>query len=313
MAAPRSQTTLAWSKLASAKWEDAWVERLRFLGPGQLAIFALPGSRRIRIEAYALSRRDAQRLVAAFGGTARKMKGAAALLAGNESDQTLLIRDSLVVVRTPRAAKAAARAHQGRPILVIPAMLAFGTGDHVTTATCLRMLCDFAAGRDGARWEALDLGAGTGILALAARRLGAARCDAWDFDPAAVRAVRENARANQLRGIAAARVDVTAWKPSRQWDLVTANLFSDLLVKVCANIAAAVKPGGRLILSGMLAPQAKETLAAFAARGIRFERVVKRGKWVSACGLPISHSLGKPSRQPLFRKRSAPFELSGEV
>lgn len=277
---------LSWSKLSSAKWEDAWVERLRFLGPGRLAIFSLPGSRRIRLEAYALNKRDAARLAAAFGGQVRKMKGEAALLAGNASGAPLLIRDRLVVVRSARAAKAAARAHPGRPLLIIPAAMAFGTGDHATTATCLRMLCDFAAGRKGGRWEALDLGTGTGILALAARLLGAARCDAWDYDPACVRATRENARLNQLRGVPAARVDVTAWTPSRQWDLVTANLYSVVLLEVSAKIAAAVKPGGRLILSGMLAPQAEETLAAFRARGVGFLRIVKKGRWVSALGAP---------------------------
>jgi ribosomal protein L11 methyltransferase len=276
----RSKTTLLWSKLASAKWEDAWIERLRFLGPRRLAIFALPGSRRIRIEAYALSRGEAAGLTKTFGGTVRKMKSATALLANNGEAKPLVIRDALVVVRSA----AAARAHRDRPVLIIPAAMAFGTGDHATTSTCLRMICDFAAGRRGDRWEALDLGTGTGILALVARRLGAARCDAWDYDPACVRAARENAKINQLRGVVAARVDVTEWNPSRQWDLVTANLFSDLLVKVCGKITGAVKPGGRLILSGMLAPQADETLDAFRECGIRFDRVVKKGKWVSASG-----------------------------
>jgi ribosomal protein L11 methyltransferase len=276
------QPAFLWSKLAAAKWEDAWVERLAFLGPARLAIFSLPGSRRIRIEAYALGKRDAARLTAAFGGTVRKMKGEAALLAGNAASAPLLIRDRLVVVRSAKAARAFTR-----PCLIIPAAMAFGTGDHATTATCLRMLCDFSDERKGVAWEALDLGAGTGILALAARLLGAARCDAWDYDPAAVRVVRENARLNRLRGVLAARVDVTAWTPSRQWDLVTANLFSDLLVKVSAKIAAAVKPGGRLILSGMLASQAEGTLAGFRSQGLRFQRVVKKGKWVTALAAHI--------------------------
>ena len=63
-----------WSKLASAKWEDAWVERLQCLGPGRLAILSLPGARRIRIEAYGLGKREADRLVAGFGGQIRKMR-----------------------------------------------------------------------------------------------------------------------------------------------------------------------------------------------------------------------------------------------
>jgi len=270
-----------WSKLASTKWEDAWVERLQFLGPARLAIFSLPGSRRIRIEAYGLNARDGGRLVAAFGGQLRKMKPDALFLASDENTAPLLIRDRLVVVRSARAAKAAARIRPGRPLLIIPAAMAFGTGDHATTATCLRMVSDFAAARVGP-WEALDLGTGTGILALAARLLGAARCDAWDFDPACIRATRDNTRLNGLRNVPPARVDVTQWTPTRQWDLVTANLYSEMLVKVHSRIAAAVKPGGRLILSGMLAPQADATLAAFKTQGLTFERIVKKGKWVTA-------------------------------
>jgi ribosomal protein L11 methyltransferase len=274
-------TQFLWSKLASAKWEDAWVERLQFLGPSRLAIFSLPGSRRIRIEAYGLNSRDAARIVAAFGGQTRRMKDPAILMADVPA-APLLIRDRLVVVRSPAAARAAARSHPGRPLLIIPAAMAFGTGDHATTATCLRMLSDFAATQAAAHWEALDLGTGTGILALAARLLGAARCEAWDFDPACVSAARVNARLNGLRNVPASRVDVTTWTPTRQWDLVTANLYSDMLLKVSAKIAAAVKPGGRLILSGMLAAQADPTLSAFRKHRLEFHRIVKKGKWVSA-------------------------------
>jgi ribosomal protein L11 methyltransferase len=164
--------------------------------------------------------------------------------------------------------------------------MAFGTGDHATTATCLRMLTDVAAEKHG-RWEALDLGTGTGILALAARLLGAARCDAWDYDPACIRATRHNARLNNLRNVPAARVDVTTWTPARQWDLLTANLFSEMLITISHKIVAALKPGASLILSGMLAPQARETLAVFEARGLAFQRIVKKGKWVTALGARV--------------------------
>jgi ribosomal protein L11 methyltransferase len=275
---------LIWSKLASAKWEDAWVERLSFLGPGRIAIFSLPGSRRIRVEAYALTKREAASVVKTFGGQTRKMKSDAALLAHEAVSPPLMIRNRLIVVRNAKSAKEVTREHPSRPVLVIPAAMAFGTGDHATTSTCLRILCDIAGEREGTRWEALDLGTGTGILAIAARTLGAARCDAWDFDPACIKATRENTRANNLRNIAAARVDVLNWTPSRQWELVTANLFSELLMKVKEKIVASIKPGGRLILSGMLAKQADEALAAFRKTGIRFDRVAKKGKWVTALG-----------------------------
>ena len=116
-------------------------------------------------------------------------------------------------------------------MLTIPAAMAFGTGDHATTSTCLRMLCDAAAAQP-AGWEMLDLGTGTGILALAGRLLGAARCDAFDFDPACIRAARENARQNGIRQVAVTRADVLEWIPARQWYVVTANLYSEVLLKV---------------------------------------------------------------------------------
>jgi ribosomal protein L11 methyltransferase len=283
---------LAWSKLAAAKWEDAWIERLQCLGPGRVAIFSLPGSKRIRLEAYGLSQKEGASLTKAFGGTLRPMKNASDYLAGNETVPPLFIRDRLIVVRNAKAAKQLAREHSLRPILIIPAAMAFGTGDHATTSTCLRMICDIAAEKNGngatAPWEALDLGAGTGILALAARIMGATRCDAWDYDPACVRAIRENARVNGLRNVPAAKVDVTQWTPSRQWDLITANLFSDLLVQVAPRIVSALAPRARLILSGMLAPQAKTTLAIFRDQGVQFARVIQKGKWVTALSKPAA-------------------------
>jgi ribosomal protein L11 methyltransferase len=272
---------LIWSKIATSKWEDAWVERLQFLGP-RVAIFALPGSRRIRIEAYALNRTEAAKLLKTFGGQTRPMKNAAAYIKNPETPP-LLIRDRLVVVRSAAAARKAARQYPSRPILIIPAAMAFGTGDHATTSTCLRMMCDLAE-KHPQPWEMLDLGTGTGIIALTARLLGAKRCDAWDFDPACVRATRENARVNALKNVPATKVDVTAWTPGRQWDVVAANLYSDLLDKVAPKIVSAIKPGGTLVLSGMMAKQSEGTLAAFKKLGVRFARVVKRGKWVTALG-----------------------------
>jgi len=286
LAANGKKPALVWSKLASAKWEDAWVERLRFLGPGRLAIFSLPGSKRIRIEAYGLGKRDAARVLKTFGGQVRELKGQSALPAQQADGPPLVIRDQLVIVRSPRAAKEAAKKHPGRTLLIVPAAMAFGTGDHATTATCLRMICDLAGTFTG-KWEALDLGTGTGILAMAARAIGAVRCDAWDYDPACIRAVRENARLNAMRHVPAARVDVTTWTPTRQWNLVTANLFSDLLVKVAPKIVSAVAPGGRLVLSGILTSQSREAIAGFERLGVRFQRVVKKGKWVSALSKPF--------------------------
>ena len=166
-------------------------------------------------------------------------------------------------------------------MLLIPATMAFGTGEHATTAMCLRMLADVSRELFGRELEALDLGTGSGILALAARQFGAGRVEACDFDPVAVRVAKENVVANDIRGIAFRRFDVLNWHPSRKWLVVTANLFSTILVKSAAQIAASIEKGGWLILSGILRAQAGEVIAAFERKGCRIERIVRRGKWVT--------------------------------
>ena len=127
----------------------------------------------------------------------------------------------------------------------------------------------------------LDLGAGSGILAFAGRMLGARRVEAGDFDPHAVRTAKENVRLNRLTGVVVKKTDVRAWEPSRMWDVVAANLFSDLLQEVAPKIAAATVPGGTVVFSGILRTQEHEVVAAFRRAGLKIERVVRKGKWVS--------------------------------
>lgn len=128
--------------------------------------------------------------------------------------------------------------------------LAFGTGAHATTALCL----DWLAGApvDGA--EAVDYGCGSGILAIAAACLGARRVWAVDNDPQALQATSENARRNgvQARIIARAPADL----PPLQADLLLANILAGPLLELAPRLAALVRPGGDIVLSGILADQA---------------------------------------------------------
>ena len=190
------------------------------------------------------------------------------------------MRGRLLVVSTERELKEAREAHE-IPAILIPAGMAFGTGEHATTATCLRMLADEAHRRRHEPWEALDLGTGSGILAIAAARLGAERVLATDFDPHAVRTAKQNVRVNQA-AVRVERSDVRAWSPERTWPVVMANLFSGLLMEVAPKIARAVAPAGTLIVSGILRAQEAEVLAALAARKVRPARVVRKGKWIAA-------------------------------
>ena len=139
--------------------------------------------------------------------------------------------------------------------------MAFGTGEHATTAMCLRFLTEIARRRRTEKWELLDLGMGSGILALAGSVFGASHAFGLDNDAHAVRTARENARLNGVsaRRVQFARADLSIWRPDgRAWPVVMANLFSELLVRLMPGvIAPAVAPGGDLVLSGVLATQAR--------------------------------------------------------
>ena len=265
-----------WRKLASAKWEDAWAERLAGFAD-RLAITGLAGAKTIRLEIFQLTKTDAEKLRRMFGGTVTIQKKWPPQIAATPRPP-IRIRGKLVVVSSERERAAAGKV----PVLLIPAGMAFGTGEHATTATCLRLLADVADELAGEKWDALDLGCGSGILAIAARVLGAHRVEAADFDPHAVRTAKENVRANGLSAITVKKLDVREWQPTRTWNVIAANLFSGLLIEIASKIAAATDPGARLILSGILRTQEAEVVAAYRRAGFRIERIVRKGKWIAA-------------------------------
>ncbi len=146
--------------------------------------------------------------------------------------------------------------------VVLDPGMAFGTGTHPTTSLCLAALSDLLAARPGA--SVLDVGTGSGILAIAARKLGARRVAANDDDPKAIEVARENAAAN---GVALELVLAPDEIPGT-FDLVVANILANTLVELAPAIAAKVAPGGVVLLSGILGPQEDEVRRAYVARGL---------------------------------------------
>lgn len=142
-------------------------------------------------------------------------------------------------------------------VLELDPGLAFGTGTHPTTALCLEWLD--GAIRGGER--VLDYGCGSGILALAALKLGASQAAAFDIDPQALHATRENAAKNGL----ADRITVAdrAAGVGGEFDVVLANILSGPLVELAPDLAARSRPGGALVLAGLLARQADEVAQAY--------------------------------------------------
>jgi ribosomal protein L11 methyltransferase len=278
--------TFVWSKLSAAKWEDAWEER--FHGPlrSGLAITRLPGGKTIRVEVYCPRRAVAMRIQKEFGGSVRALKHRNWASLSAENLQPVKIRRALVIAHSRKAAERMREAHPDRRVLCIPGEMAFGTGDHATTATCLRLLADFATVKRmaGERWSFLDVGCGTGILALAAAALGAQPVEGFDYDPAAVRIAKKNARLNDLPAVKFTNADLTKWTPGRTFDVVAANVFFDVLTLSFRRLAAAVKPGGMVIVSGILHTQADACLAAGRRAGLIFDKPVRKGKWITAPG-----------------------------
>jgi ribosomal protein L11 methyltransferase len=151
--------------------------------------------------------------------------------------------------------------------------LAFGTGTHPTTALCLEWL----DGADLADKTVIDYGCGSGILAVAALKLGAARVVGVDHDPQALLATHDNAAANGV----ADRLEVlgsNAPDPAPA-DVVLANILANVLIDLAPRIAPLVRPGGELVLSGILEEQWPEVAGAY-GEGLDFEQAHIKDGWV---------------------------------
>jgi len=138
--------------------------------------------------------------------------------------------------------------------------LAFGTGHHPTTALCLTWL----DAEDLAGATLIDFGCGSGILAIAALRLGAGRAIAVDHDPQALEATKANAGDNGVSEHLSVCTPETM--PNEQADIVLANILASTLVDLAPRLGDLVRPGGRIALSGILREQASEVAAAYAGR-----------------------------------------------
>ncbi len=175
------------------------------------------------------------------------------------------------------------RRHRRRPgdvVLALDPGLAFGTGLHPTTRLCLEgveRLAD-AGLLDGAR--VLDVGCGSGILALAAAGFGARQVLGLDTDPLAVEATGRNARRNRCaRRVRAQQGSLPA--PDGPYDVVLANLIASLLVSLAGLLHEAARPGGRLVAGGIFVDREREARRALRAAGFRLVGRLHEGEWVT--------------------------------
>ncbi len=164
----------------------------------------------------------------------------------------------------------------GRILLRVPARSAFGTGSHATTRLALRLLERQALA--GARL--LDIGAGSGVLSLAALALGCGRAVGLDLDPSAALLAGQHARLNHLSAAFWAG-GLAALDAGAGFDLVIVNALPHEVLPEAPRIAAAVAAGGRLVVSGVLAEEAAPALAAWAGVGLRPLDAIAEEEWVA--------------------------------
>lgn len=151
--------------------------------------------------------------------------------------------------------------------------LAFGTGTHPTTALCMEWLDS----QDLSQSTVVDFGCGSGILGIAALKLGAARVVGVDIDPQAIEASKANAERNQVAG----QIELYLPKdqPTLEVDVVVANILAGPLAELSAIISAYVRPGGLLALSGILESQAETVMQAY-AHEFDFDPIAVKEEWV---------------------------------
>jgi ribosomal protein L11 methyltransferase len=204
--------------------------------------------------------------------------------------QPIEIGDSLLI--KPSWSKRKAR--KGQALVVLDPGLSFGTGHHPTTAFCLHQIAAAVGDRRNRRSQSaatrtsfLDLGTGSGILAIAATKLGYSPVRAMDFDPDAVRVARANARANRVpQKLKIRRGDVTRLpiRPGhrrRRYDLVCANLISPLLIAERHRITGQLRPTGTLVLAGILKSEFVEVQKAYATLGWKLASHQDEKEWRS--------------------------------
>ncbi|MGE0668234.1 MAG: 50S ribosomal protein L11 methyltransferase [Sphingomonadales bacterium] len=170
-----------------------------------------------------------------------------------------------------------------RYAILIDAGMAFGTGQHETTAGCLRAIDALA--RTGAVRNPLDVGSGSGILAMAMAKAWPCRVLASDIDPEAVTVAIANARDNGVGGrmdvVTAVGLHHPAIRERGPYDLITANILAKPLVQLAGDLTGALQPGGTLVLSGFLRQQEAGVFGAYRARGMRLLRRFPVGEWVT--------------------------------
>jgi len=279
--------TYVWTKRCLPEEESAWNTKLELLGIDTLVATTLRRQKMVRLEVYSDFSKIPDQLLQLFGGTLTKLKDQNWAALGDQRPIELKIRDRLFITSESDTTKLSRlrKTHSQLRVLSIPPELAFGTGDHATTANCLRLLVDIAKERRGSKWSMLDLGTGTGVLAIAAKALDAHKVEGWENDPLAIDVAKRNVLANgfEAKAIPIRKRDVLTLETNKPtFDVIVANLFSEILIAIFPKIRQVLKPNGTLAISGILDHQTEGVFAAAKNSGFTFSTIKQRGPWIAA-------------------------------
>ena len=171
---------------------------------------------------------------------------------------------------------------EGELVIRMDPGMAFGTGTHETTRLVIRLLEKYT--KVGCRM--LDVGTGTGILAICASRLGADICRAYDIDPTAVRVARENIQDSGLTNVTCDQSDLLKQVSLEggQYDLVCANIVADIIIRMTPDVGKYMKDHAVLLASGIIAERCDDVVACFEQNGFRVVELMTDNDW---CGLAI--------------------------
>jgi ribosomal protein L11 methyltransferase len=266
-----------WRRPANRQWLSIHENDLRAAVGNGLAMIERPDRKRSQLEVACRSQILARKLVNEFGGRLEVLPRDWLKRFSRETNtKRLKIGTRLIVVRTAKGADG----DEFPCRLVLPAGAAFGTGEHPTTAMSLKLL-EQVTRKWNPGWSMVDLGTGSGILAVAAKCFGAKRVSAIDVDPVAISTAKSNARRNRINGIQFQVGEAGRWHPPAKTDLVTANLFSELLIEILPKLRGYLSTSGWVILSGALRSQEREILAALGRNNLAITEIRRRGRWIA--------------------------------
>ncbi len=177
--------------------------------------------------------------------------------------------------------RAGKRDETDRAVITLDPGMAFGTGTHETTALCLETLDGLVKGGE----RVLDIGTGSGILAIAALKLGAAKAEGVDIDPMCVRTAGENAALNGVQNDLTVLVGDLSEKATGVYDVICANIVANAIIHLVPNVPALLAKHGTFLASGIIDTRKDEVIAAVQAAGLALREVKEKNGWVAlVCG-----------------------------